>query len=196
MPKFTVTLDSQPYCVDTTALTVVRGACPPTTPPPTDVPIYSDIDYPNTPGDPVRRHVDITRFENVFGHMSGLDSAVMFPGRAGSQPTILAFPRDRTVAMATGPIPAGRFFGTPRVGSYASQVMDIGISLRPDTWPTDPRYVRFAVGTGAEGPTWSTYLTNKALLTPGLSYFFLFRLHEPHTGTVMVGLNHTFGVVS
>lgn len=57
----------------------------------------SDIRYPTT-GSSLRYDVDITRFENIWGHANNSDNAVLWPGRNGSGPVLMNFGKNQYVA--------------------------------------------------------------------------------------------------
>jgi hypothetical protein len=158
-------------------------------PPP---PLYSWIDYPNAPNTGFRAGVEITDFAQVFGHINDTDSMMPFPGRSGSSPVIMQFPGYETLAMQFV-VPEEPYQGGVGCSSYSGQILDIAISTTPWDFPTDPVYATFNVAPGESGPTWSNYLPNKALLTPGQTYYYLFRLSDPQTHTVATGLNSVFG---
>lgn len=49
--------------------------------------LHSDVSYA-IPSSGTRHNVDLTAFENIWGHSTDLDSAMMWPGRPGSSPII------------------------------------------------------------------------------------------------------------
>jgi len=59
--------------------------------------VHSDISYA-IPSSGTRHHVDLTAFENIWGHSTDLDSAMMWPGRPGSSPIIENFTSEGYVA--------------------------------------------------------------------------------------------------
>jgi hypothetical protein len=73
--------------------------------------VHSDISYPIS-GTGVRRDVDLTVFENIWGHSTNTDEAIMWPGRAGSSPIIEEF--------AQGGYVAAKFHTPPGMSSTLS----------------------------------------------------------------------------
>jgi hypothetical protein len=57
----------------------------------------SDIRYP-TSGMSLRYDVDITKFENIWGHLNNSDSAVLWPGRNSSGPALRNFGKNQFIA--------------------------------------------------------------------------------------------------
>ena len=52
-----------------------------------------------TPFNPMRSNVDITEWNNVWGHANATDSALSWPGRSGSAPALRNFSRNNFVAI-------------------------------------------------------------------------------------------------
>ena len=56
------------------------------------------IKYPNISGQPQRVNVDLTAFENIWGHATNTDTAVLFPGENGAVPAITNWGKTQFVA--------------------------------------------------------------------------------------------------
>lgn len=69
--------------------------------------LVRDIIYPNTSGSSnARRNVDLTSFENIWGHANYTDSVTAWPGLNGAVPAIEGFGKTNYVA-AKFHVPAG-----------------------------------------------------------------------------------------
>lgn len=161
------------------------GAC--SVIPPVNTPLFSNVAYPNSPGSGIRPQVNIRDFGQVFGHRNSTDTVVPFPGAAGSSPAILQFPGDKIVAMQFV-VPMTPYHGIVGCSSYYGHTVDIGISTNPNVFPTDPRYWS-RCGPGDGGPQWSNHYTNMALVNPGQTYYYVFRLSTPQPGLVSAAFN-------
>lgn len=104
----------------------------------------SNIRYPTT-GSSLRYNVDLTLFENIWGHSNNSDSAVLWPGRNGSGPALLNFGKEQYVA-AKFHVPPGiatsvsGFYGYATY--YSGPLVELSISTRcGDFLPANPACV-------------------------------------------------------
>lgn len=155
----------------------------------------SDITYPN--GDrTARKDVDLTHYENIFGHIDSKDEVLAWPGRQGAVASIAALPRNGFVCAAFT-IPAkSRYFGTIGVGSHYSTpdaAVDMAYSdACGDFAPKQKACLKLDVANGESGPRWTTIDNVKGCaLKPGTHYWNL-RIHAHGEGTRAVTLTNSF----
>lgn len=174
------------------ARNVLSGACSSTTPPGNIVPpgraTVSNIGYVPGTGTP-RYNVDITKYDNVFGHASSTDTLVTFPGRATSAPTIIQFPMGGYVALEFT-VPATinpTTWGQISLQDYnqGTQVVST-ISTSPGDFSITSGWCASTIGQGAPLPRWSVNGRYCALV-PGHTYYLNIKPLSPGKGTVTVG---------
>lgn len=142
------------------------------------------IKYPNIPpGTTTRTNVDLTKYENIWGHINSLDSAVLWPGISGAQPAIMGWGKTQYVA-AKFRVPVGQpttSYGFLGYGSYFSGP-SLTLAISPtcgDFTPAIPQ----CVSTHNSGEAFSKWrivpATQNCPLTPGQDYFINMRMESP-----------------
>jgi hypothetical protein len=91
--------------------------------------LVSDIKYP--PANLVRHNVDLTQFENIWGHITPTDFVIPWPGVTGATVTLASIPKDQYIAAAFrvpagAPVDLGGYFSND--GYNAGPPIDISIS--------------------------------------------------------------------
>lgn len=160
-----------------------------------------DIRYPTT-GYSLRQDVDLTLFENIWGHSNNNDSVVPWPGRNGSSPALLHFGKNQFFA-ARFHVPPGitttssGFYGYSTY--FSGPLMEIAISTTcGDFLPTNTACVSTR-GAGESFGKWriSPNVQN-CPLTPDTDYFVNGRLVNAQPQDCIgqpecsIGLNSTF----
>jgi hypothetical protein len=114
----------------------VGDGCPAT---PRTRALTSDINY--LPGTHIRHAVDLTLWDNIWGHISESDNVTPFPGPNGASPTIQTLGKTQYIAAKfnSGGLPAS-FFGFYKNVSYgAGPSLDMSISTAcGDFTPAEP----------------------------------------------------------
>lgn len=145
----------------------------------------SDISYPiGSSG--TRRGVDLTHFENIWGHADDTDSTVDWPGRAGASPIIEDFARYGYIAAAFH-TPAGlgatlagffknvRYFGGPNLTFSISQQC-------ADFYPAESGCLATNIS-ASDAPMvyWNTVFTGTfhCTLSPDTDYYVNIKLANP-----------------
>jgi hypothetical protein len=206
------------FCVDDvvrnadgsfSAVNPTAGACA-AIPPQPHPPIMSTVHYPTQSGQgfPTRPAVDISKFENLFGHTTypdpaqpatashpayAKDQALPMPGRAGAS----------VVVNIAGDRPFSSEFIVPGDKAYQGAVgastyhgvhaLKIGWSRTRDVFESDARYTTGYVGSGESGPKWSNAHSNMALMHPGEKWYLVVELVDKVPGLAPVGLVNDFG---
>lgn len=161
----------------------------------------SDIRYPTT-GNSLRYDVDLTLFENIWGHSNNSDSAVAWPGRNGSGPALLNFGKSQYVA-ARFHVPPGitttssGFYGYATY--YSGPPVELAISTTcGDFQPANPA----CVSTRSAGESFGKWRivpsTQNCPLAPDTDYFVNVRLVDALPDDCLfqpeckIGLNSVF----
>ena len=143
-----------------------------------------NIRYPNT-GSGVRNNVDLTVYDNIWGHLNNTDGVTPWPGVNGTQPAILNWNRATYVA-AKFHVPANESthqYGRLGYGTYYSgPPMTLSISSTcGDFSPTNP----VCVSTHGAGESFNKWVidpfTNGCPLTPNTDYYVNIKMADPNT---------------
>lgn len=136
----------------------------------------------------VRHNVDVTEWDNIWGHIDALDGITTWPGVPGASPTIKTIGKTEFVA-AKFRVPAGEpnslsgtfkhvmYGGGPNVDAAISrtcgdfQPMDQGCWVQDDPGD-DQAMLRWHMGAG------SRFYCH---LDPDTDYYFNIRFTDPHT---------------
>jgi hypothetical protein len=146
--------------------------------------VRSDITYPlGSSG--TRPNVDLTAFENIWGHLTNSDEPVMWPGRPGTSPIIDQFARTGYLA-AKFHTPAGlpqTMRGFFKNANYpAGPNLDFSITQQcADFNPTQSGCLATDI-IGGDVPMvfWQSSLSNfNCVLEPDTDYFVNIRLATP-----------------
>lgn len=142
----------------------------------------SDIRYPNS-GNSLRYDVDLTLYENIWGHATNSDPLVPWPGGNGYTPVMMDFGINQFVAAAFH-VPAdfpNDLYGILGYTSYNSGP-DMVVSYSQtcgDFNPPNPNCVT-AVGPGELVKKWVVApYANGCPLTPGSDYFINLKFSAP-----------------
>lgn len=161
----------------------------------------SHIRYPTT-GNSLRYDVDLTLFENIWGHSTNSDSTVLWPGRNGSGPALLSFGKSQFVA-ARFHVPPGiattstGFYGYATY--YSGPMVELAISDTCGNFePANPA----CVSTHGPGEAFSKWRIQPNVqncpLAPDTDYFVNARLIDALPDTCSgaseckIGLNSVF----
>ena len=146
--------------------------------------VRSDISYAiGSAG--TRHNVDLTAFENIWGHSTDTDSTMMWPGRPGSSTIIEDFDRYGYVAAKfhTPPgLPITLFGMFKNVQYPTGPSLDFSISEQcADFYPQQSGCLATdIVGSDAVLVSWRTQLSNYfCVLEPDTDYFVNMRLATP-----------------
>lgn len=143
----------------------------------------ASIKYPNVPQSGTRSGVDLTKFENIWGHMNSVDTATLWPGVSGAQPAIAGWGKTQYIA-AKFHVPANQSttaYGFMGYGTYFSGPnLTLAISTScGDFAPTNPQCVSTHTG-GESFSKWRIVpATLNCPLTPGQDYFINLRMENP-----------------
>lgn len=150
----------------------------------------ADFFYPSGDGGsnpsnpPTRYNVDVTLFENIWGHFTSTDATLPWPGRSGALPVYKAFGRNEYVAAAfhvpldTSPNANGNFthanyYGGPPIDASISQVCG-------DFNPPDAACRVTNVPYGRSMLSWTASPhAGRCVLTPGSDYYINIKLTNP-----------------
>jgi hypothetical protein len=147
------------------------------------------IKYPNIPQMPQRANVDVTQYDNIWGHMNASDGVTPWPGIDGTQPAILNWATNTYIA-AKFHVPATQVvhYGWQGYGTYYSGP-DIVLSYSTtcgDFAPVNPLCVS-THGAGEGFKKWSMLQTVTGCpLLPNTDYFVNMKMSDPNT----CGANH------
>jgi hypothetical protein len=135
-----------------------------------------NIAYPNTPGGGTRNNVDITNYDNIWGHNSNSDTVVTWPGRNGATVAFMNWPKTQYIA-AKFHVPANvspTMYGSHTYGTYYSgPLLKMAISHTcGDFAPSNPLCLATGRSAGDSFEKWLIApLTNGCPLTPNTDYF-------------------------
>lgn len=161
----------------------------------------SHIRYP-TADNSLRYDVDLTLFENIWGHINNSDSAVLWPGRNGSGPALLSFGKSQFIA-ARFHVPPGivttssGFYGYATY--YSGPPVELAISTTcGDFLPANPQCVSTR-GAGEAFSKWRILPSaQNCPLAPDTDYFVNARLVDASPESCSgapeckIGLNSVF----
>ena len=143
----------------------------------------SNIAY--VPSSGTRTGVDVTSWDNIWGHSTASDTAVSWPGRHDSQPSILSFDRNKYIA-AKIVVPPGQ---TASYGWIVHTEYNYGLDLTTsisttcgDFNPANPLCKTVATS-GMNLTPWRVGGTNFCPLLPGQTYYFNIEATNPAQGT-------------
>ena len=90
----------------------------------------SDLHYMPEPPAHVRHNVDLTLWDNIWGHITENDNVIPFPGPSGASPTIWTLGKTQYIAAKfnTGSLPANVFGFYKNVSYGAGPNLDMAIS--------------------------------------------------------------------
>jgi hypothetical protein len=143
----------------------------------------SNIAYVPSAG--TRGGVDLTSWDNIWGHSTASDTAVAWPGRHDSQPSILSFDRTKYIA-AKIVVPPGQ---GSSYGWIVHTEYNYGLDLTTaisttcgDFAPANP-VCKTVAQSGMNLTPWRVGGTNFCPLTPGTTYYFNVKATNPAQGT-------------
>lgn len=145
----------------------------------------ANIRYPNVPGSSIRSNVDLTNYDNIWGHMNNTDSVTPWPGVSGTQPAILNWNRTQYVA-AKFHVPTSvntQQFGVLGYGTYYSgPAMTLSFSTEcGDFTPANA----LCVSTHGAGESFRKWVINPNVngcpLAPGQDYFVNIKMADQNT---------------
>jgi hypothetical protein len=143
----------------------------------------SNIAY--VPSSGTRPNVDLTSWDNIWGHSTSSDTTVTWPGRHDSQPSILAFDRNKYIA-AKIVVPAGQ---GPSYGWIVHTEYNYGFDLTTsisttcgDFNPANP-ICKTVAQSGMNLTAWRVGGTNFCPLLPGTVYYFNMKATDPTQST-------------
>lgn len=128
-------------------------------------------------------NVDVTQWENVWGHSTAFDPPVPWPGRSDSMPTILNFAKTTYMALQF-PVPVdsqANLFGWLTHTEYNyGQDLTAAISTEcGDFNPVPACYIEAVSGMNIV--PWSVHTpVNFCPMTPGQDYFLNIRITDPN----------------
>jgi hypothetical protein len=148
----------------------------------------------------IRTNVDLTRFENIWGHATNSDSTVPWPGR-DSAPAFMDWPKTQYIA-ARFLVPVD--FSASASGLfvystyYSGPLLTLAISTTcADFAPANPLCLASDRGNGDAFLKWLTPpLINGCPLTPGMEYFVNIRMADPQPEDCGGGPGCTLGVIN
>jgi hypothetical protein len=145
--------------------------------------LQSNVAY--VPSSGTRQGVDLTSWDNIWGHSTSSDTTVTWPGRHDSQPSILSFDRNKYIA-AKIVVPAGQ---VPTYGWIVHTEYNYGLDLTTsisttcgDFNPVNPLCKTVATS-GMNLTPWRVGGGNFCPLTPGTTYYFNIKATNPAQGT-------------
>ena len=144
----------------------------------------SNVAY--VPSSGTRQGVDLTSWDNIWGHSTAADTTVAWPGRHDSQPSILSFDRNKYIA-AKIVVPAGQ---SNSYGWIVHTEYNYGLDLTTsisttcgDFNPTNP-LCKSVTTSGMNLTPWRAPPgANFCPLTPGTTYYFNVKATNPAQGT-------------
>jgi hypothetical protein len=144
----------------------------------------SNVAY--VPSSGTRQGVDLTSWDNIWGHSTAADTTVAWPGRHDSQPSILSFDRNKYIA-AKIVVPAGQ---SNSYGWIVHTEYNYGLDLTTsisttcgDFNPTNP-LCKSVTTSGMNLTPWRAPPgANFCPLTPGTTYYFNIKATNPAQGT-------------
>ena len=145
--------------------------------------VTASIKYPNIYQSPTRPNVDVTQYDNIWGHMNNTDATTPWPGVSGTQPALLNWSKTQYVA-AKFHVPAGQSqasYGWQGYGSYYSgPALTLAISTTcGDFAPTNPQCVSTRSG-GESFAKWRIVpATINCPLAPNADYFINIKMVNP-----------------
>ncbi len=144
----------------------------------------ASIRYPNVPGSGVRGNVDLTRFENIWGHSSNTDTAIAWPGRNSAVPAIQNWGKTQYIAAKFNvPASAGTSaYETLRYSTYYSgPELTLSVSTQcGDFQPVNPLCLSTGVGTGDAFKKIVLFPhTNGCPILPGTDYYINVKMTDP-----------------
>jgi hypothetical protein len=162
----------------------------PPPPPPATCPAgqitRSSVSYFPT-GTGIRNNVDVTQFDNIWGHSTGTDTIVSWPGRSDAYPSILAFNKTGYIAAKfTVPTNVNTILYGWLTHAEYNYSTDVTVSISTscgDFHPADPACS--ATTTSGQNlvpwrlPTSANH--SFCLLTPGTTYYLNIKAANPAT---------------
>jgi hypothetical protein len=145
----------------------------------------SDIHYLPEPPTHVRHNVDLTLWDNIWGHVSETDNVTPWPGPSGATPTISTLGKTQYIAAKfhVGASPPSVFGFYKNVSYGAGPNLDVSISTNcGDFTPSQQTCVATNKPANDAGMLyWS--LTNPVYckLEPNTDYYFNVQFHDPNT---------------
>jgi hypothetical protein len=143
----------------------------------------SNITY--VPSSGTRAGVDLTSYDNIWGHSTSSDALVTWPGRHDSQPSILTFTRTKYLAAKfTVPVGQPNGYGWISHTEY-NYGLDLTTSISTncgDFSPVNPLCLSVTVS-GQNLTPWRVGAGGFCPLTPGQTYFFNVKPTNPAQGT-------------
>lgn len=134
-----------------------------------------------------RYDVDVTEWENIWGHATALDAVVPWPGRSNSSPVFLNFGKSTYVA-AHFLVPAGTpptWFGwiTHTEYQYGTDLTGAISTICGDFTPAAQHC--FTAGTSGQLIVpWRTSAGSFCELTPGVDYYLNLKIRDPAQSNV------------
>ncbi len=143
----------------------------------------SSMSYVPSSNPPTRANVDMTSWDNIWGHADSTDAVVPWPGRSNSQPTILTFGKTQYLA-AKFHVPVGT---APDTYGWISHTeynygQDLTASISPNCgdFSTMAQACFIAASSGQNLVAWAVPPpATFCPLVPGQDYFFNVKMTDP-----------------
>jgi len=170
------------------------GSCGVVPPDPAGRQLTATIKYPNVPGSGVRT-IDITRWDNLFGHRDSIDGITPWPGANGSSPAVVQFTGPGYVALDAMPnvkaqvmVNISSYNGAVLDGAWSTQVGDFSGNVKGNVAGA----CTATRGPGESFPKLSTDPTKPGCyIALGQHVVFNVRLHVPQPAPKTVQFNMT-----
>ena len=155
----------------------------------------ASIKYPNVPGSGVRTNVDVTKYENIWGHANHTDSAVLFPGRAGATPAVSGWLANRYIAAEfVAPTNTLQYETINYSSYYSGPRLIYAISEREGDFNPSAQYCKGSVGSGESFyKIVSAPFSNGCVITPGRRYYLNLMLQNGVVWNDYISTNLSIG---
>jgi hypothetical protein len=136
----------------------------------------------------VRHDVDVTQWDNIWGHINEVDNLVLWPGAPGASPTVKTIGKTEYLAAKfhvpidalptlSGTFKHVSYGGGPNVDVTISRTCGDFETIQQGCWVSD------LPANDAPGIRWRVSSSNRMYchLDPGSDYFLNVRFTDPHT---------------
>lgn len=144
----------------------------------------SDVRYPNT-GNSLRYDVDVTQYDNIWGHATNSDPVVPWPGRNGAVPTLLDFGKTEYICAqfhVPDDVAPGLYGALGYSTYYSGPALTLAYSQACGDF--DPEIAN-CVSTVGTGEAFKKFViaphVNGCPLTPGSDYYANFKIAHPES---------------